>query len=272
VKHPSEEQLIAYQQSEPEERDAIRTHVSECSQCRAALEKIEGVLAAFGTMTAPEPEEGFERRMWQGIAARLPEKAGSRWKFWRRNEGAGYWWDARRLAAMGTLAAMLVIAFVAGRITRDGGKPPSLNAEERTRERVLWMAVGEHLGRAEVMLVELSNAEPQSARVKQVNLASEERRAEELLDENRLYRQTAKQEGDESLVSLLDELERVLLDVAHSPQEVSTAQLTQMQERIESQNILFKVRVVSQELRQRQKESNSGGAGSGSNEKERKKA
>ena len=54
------------------------------------------------------------------------------------------------------------------------------------------------------------------------------------------------------MASVLDELERVLLDVAHSPKEVSAAQLETMQERIAAKGILFKVRVVGQELQQRE--------------------
>jgi len=48
-----------------------------------------------------------------------------------------------------------------------------------------------------------------------------------------------------------DELERVLLDVAHSPGEVTPAQLENIRQRIASRGILFKVRVVGQELQQR---------------------
>jgi len=72
------------------------------------------------------------------------------------------------------------------------------------------------------------------------------------LQENRLYRQTALQEGDAGLANVLDELERVLLDVAHSPDEVTPAQLEAIQKKIEGRGILFKVRVVNKELQQRQ--------------------
>jgi hypothetical protein len=86
-----------------------------------------------------------------------------------------------------------------------------------------------------------------------VNISAEQRRAEDLLDENRLYRQTAVQEGDTALASVLDELERVLLDVAHSPDEVTPAQLEKIRQKIEARGILFKVRVVGRELQERQK-------------------
>src|SRR4029077_1522875 len=87
---------------------------------------------------------------------------------------------------------------------------------------------------------------------KQVDISTEQRRAENLLEENRLYRQTALEQGDAGLASVLDELERVLLDVAHSPKEVSAAELETIQQRIAAKGILFKVRVVGQELQQRE--------------------
>jgi hypothetical protein len=113
------------------------------------------------------------------------------------------------------------------------------------------MAVGEHLGRSEMVLVELANAEPQTANQKRVDISGEQRRAEDLLEENRLYRQTALEQGDAALANVLDELERVLLDVAHSPEEVTPAQLEGIRQRIEARGILFKVRVVGKELQER---------------------
>src|SRR5437899_12257036 len=126
--------------------------------------------------------------------------------------------------------------------------------QEQVRERVLVVAVGEHLGHSERMLVELSNAVPNNPKQKEVDISAQQRRAEDLVEENRMFRQTALQEGDAGLASVLDELERVLLDVAHSPEEVTPAQLEAIQQKIEAHGILFKVRVVSNELQQRQKE------------------
>ncbi len=162
------------------------------------------------------------------------------------------WTEPRRLAAAGLIVALIVAAFVAGRITRPGKTSDNIANKGQVRERVLVVAVGEHLGHSESMLVELSNAAPNDPAQKEVNIATEQRRAEDLLQENRLYRQTARQEGDAGLASVLDELERVLLDVAHSPGQVTPAQLEAIQKKIEGRGILFKVRVVNKELQQRQ--------------------
>jgi len=61
------------------------------------------------------------------------------------------------------------------------------------------------------------------------------------------------QQGDAGLASVLDELERVLVDVAHSPGEITNAQLESLQKRIEARGLLFKVRVVGRDLKQREK-------------------
>src|SRR5260370_32939180 len=102
------------------------------------------------------------------------------------------------------------------------------------------------------MLVELSNAAPNNPKQNEVDISAEQRRAEDLLQENRLYRQTALQEGDAGLASVLDELERVLLDVAHGPEEVTPAQIDAIQKKIAPRGILLQVRVVNQEQQQRQ--------------------
>jgi len=73
------------------------------------------------------------------------------------------------------------------------------------------------------------------------------------------------------MASTLDELERVLLDIANSPDEVTPAQFESLQKRIESKGILFKVRVVNQDLREREKAARPSPAKENSVAKERNK-
>ena len=70
---------------------------------------------------------------------------------------------------------------------------------------------------------------------------------------NRLYRDTAAATGDASVVDLLDQLERVLVEVAASPSGGSPSGLGEVRRRIESGSLLFKVRVVSSDLQERRK-------------------
>jgi len=243
MKHMTEEELIAYREGEASQRDEITGHLAVCKECRAEMERIDAVLAALDTLSVPDPGADYGRRVWQQIAPRLAERPMRWWQSWL---------EPRRLGALGAMVALIVTAFLLGRwMPRKTGDVDIANRDQ-VRERVLVVAVSEHLGRSEMMLVELSNAEPQDSKAKQINISSEQRRAEDLLEENRLYRQTALQEGDAGLASVLGELERVLLDVAHSPDKVTPAQFEAIQKKIEAHGILFKVRVVKKDLQQRQ--------------------
>jgi hypothetical protein len=263
MKHLTEEELIAYQEGETTQREAIAEHLTGCTACRAELDRIEAVLHALDNLPVPERGPEYGRTVWQQIAPRLPEKAGRGW---------GAWFEPRRWVAIGAMAAMVIAAFVAGRWSKpkDTGTPVASVAQ--VRERVLVVAVGEHLGKSEMVLMELANAAPDNSGKKQVNISAEQKRAEDLLDANRLYRETARQDGDAALADVLDDLERVLLDVAHSPDELTPAKLESLQKRIEAHGILFKVRVVGKELQEKQKQTNSAPAQTGSQTRERNKA
>ena len=261
MKHLKEEELIAYREGVAEQRARISEHLAECEECRAELQRIEAVLAALDSLAVPDPGEDYGRQVWREIAPKLPERPGRWWQMWL---------EPRRLAAAGAVLALVVAAFLAGRFIPRKGNGEQVTREQ-VRERILVVAVGEHLGHSERMLVELSNAAPQNPKQKEVSIAAEQRRAEDLLEENRLYRQTALEEGDAGLASVLDELERVLLDVAHSPEEVTPAQLQAIQKKIEARGILFKVRVVGKELEQRQEATTPAPAQNDSTKRERNK-
>ena len=263
MKHMTEEELIAYREGVAAQRAVIAQHLAACPECRAELERIEAVLAALDTLPVPNPGDDYGHHVWQQIAPRLPERP-ARW--WQE------WFEPRRLVTAGALAAVIVAAFLAGWFSRDKRTPDVIANKEQIRERVLVVAVGDHLTKSEMFLIELSNTQPNSSSEKLVNISAEQRRAEDLLEENRLYRQTALQEGDKVMASTLDELERFLLDVANSPDEITSAQLEKIRQKIEARGILFKVRVVGRELQERQKATTPAPAQNSPKESERNKA
>jgi len=272
MKHMTEEELVAYRDGEAKGREASAAHLQECAECRAELERIEAVFAALDAVPVPDPGEGYGQRVWQQIAPRLPEKRPSRWG--RRvtlGFAVGGWFSPGRLAAVGAVAALVIVAFLVGR----GWKPVPPTAQvadaAKVRERVLVVAVGEHLGRSEMVLVELANMPPAQGH-KMINISAEQRRAEDLVEENRLYRETARESGDTAMAGTLDELERVLLDVANSPDEVTPAQFDAIRNRIEAQGILFKVRVVRQGLDEQKRKNAAAPEHSGTRQRERNKA
>jgi len=263
MKHTNEEDLFAYREGEMKGRETIAAHLQECGECRAELERMEEVFQALNALPVPDPGEEYGTKVWRQIADRLPER--------RVNWWAGFFMP-RRLMALGAAAALLVLAFYVGRKTGPTAGGEEIVDASKVRERVLLVAVGEHLGKSEMILMELSNAQPAEAGKSLINISTAQKRAEDLVEENRLYRQTALNGGDNAMASTLDELQRVLLDVANSPAEVTPAQFESIQKRIAAQGTLLKVRVVRQELRTQEAGSKPAPAQNDSTAKARNKA
>jgi hypothetical protein len=167
------------------------------------------------------------------------------------------------------MAALVIGAFLAGRgsLPLGGlskpkpGAPIAAGGESgAVRERVLLVAVGDHLERSQTILVELANAgAPKDG---QLDISYEQHAAEDLLESNRLYRQTASSTGDASTAAMLEELERVLLEIAHSPSAVSEKQLDELRKQIEDRGIIFKVKVFGKQVEQREAAPSNGNSGS----------
>jgi hypothetical protein len=259
--HLSEEELIAYREGEAADSAAMAEHLRQCDGCRMELARLNAelmaVFAALDTLEVPDPGGDYGQRVWKELAPKLAPLRGhiANVVASAATERAP-WWEAwlapRRFAAFAGVAALVVVAFFAGRGVKHEDAP-EVSSAASMREKVLLLAVGEHLGRSEMMLTELSNTEAKKGDARLIDISAEQKRAEDLLSENRLYRETALEQGDGRIASVLDELERVLMDVAHSPDEVTGVQLQAIRERMEAGGILFKVRVVGEELEERQR-------------------
>ena len=134
---------------------------------------------------------------------------------------------------------LLVVAFLAGRFFPWTPRLQPTIADSQVRERVLRTAVADYLERSQGVLVELANASPKGS----LDITAEQARAADLVMENRLYRQTAARAGDAALAGVLEELELVLLEIAHAPSQISPSELETLA-RARIQGILFKIRVL----------------------------
>src|SRR5207253_6677328 len=117
---------------------------------------------------------------------------------------------------------------------------------DAARQRILLSSVADHLDRSERVLTDIMNASNAS------DISAEQQWADDLLSTSRLYRQDAVDAGEQSVAAVLDELERSLLEIVNSPSNISVAELEQIRRRIDAAALLFKVRVMSDELRQRE--------------------
>jgi hypothetical protein len=263
--HLTEDELIAYRDREAPDPDAVRSHLATCTDCRAQLATLDRLFALL-EVPVPEPGPAYEREMWARIQDRLAAEPRRSW-----TTGLGQWLLPQ--VALGACVTLLLVSIVmlerpggSGQTPTAGSTPPQqarTTAPEATpvaaeqaqgvagiRIRVLLAAVGDHLQRAERMLTEFNNTDGSAHGT--IDLTDQQAWAEDLVSENRLYRRSAADMNEDQIVGLLDDLERVLLEVAHAPAETTPERLERLRLEIGSQDVLFKVRVAGAGMRDRQ--------------------
>ena len=247
--HIHEDELTLYYYGEGRHGTRIERHLHECPTCAALYREIAGTLAMVVADEIPERSEQYGLEVWQRIRPHLEE---------RQAEGFGRFgwfsgrWQTLTLAA--GVAVLIVAAFVTGYVTRSGGTRDQATRADPVspagiRQRILLTSVADHLDRSERVLTDIMNVGDPDAGG---DISTEQRWAEDLLTTSRLYRQDAVDAGEQSVASVLDDLERNLLEIVHSPSRISAADLEQIRRRIDAAALLFKVRVLSEELRERE--------------------
>lgn len=221
MNHLAEDDLILVHYGEATD-DAMK-HIEACVSCRAELGAIGETMDRLIPGESPDPGDDYETRVWERLepALRLSStKPG-------RSMSSLFW-----LAAA---AAVVLASFLVGRWTAMTPSEAPGDVEAQVRERILLVALGEHLRESQVLLLEVKNGPEGELRLDRA-------RADDLVRESRLYRQTAYRVGDAATVEVLDELERLLLDVAHGP--ATDEGVEALRERIAERDVLFKLRVL----------------------------
>jgi hypothetical protein len=248
--HYTDDDLALYYYGEGKRRAEIDRHLGECPACGALYREVAGTLAMIAVPEAPARGDQYGLEVWQRIRHQLPEQDGSFWS--TRNMFRTFRFD--RLALVAAAAVLLIAAFVAGRVwpgaTAPRVAPSSVASGTATAgdagHRILLTSVADHLDRSGRVLSDIMNAANAG------DISTEQRWADDLLTSSRLYRQDALDAGEDSVATVLDELERNLLEIVHSPSTISQADLDQIRHRIDAAALLFKVRVMSDDLRQRE--------------------
>ena len=241
--HYTEEHLILYYYGEGRKRDraAVEHHLESCAECSAAYRALAETLQLIAGAEVPERGESYPMEVWQRIRSRLPAQEATWWH---------EWFEWRLVAAAIAVAVLVVAAFVAGRLSplRAPAAPAAALVDLNDAEaRVRLAATGDHLERSERVLLDLVNAEGPT-----VDLTDQQTWAADLIDSNRLYREAATRAGDALVANVLDDLERSLLEIVHGPSMPRPAELDDVRARVDAAALVFKVRVLADELHERE--------------------
>lgn len=234
MKHLNEEELLEHYYGESESPATVSEHLHECGECARNYAVLERDLAEIEPLPVPARDAAYSEQVWQSIRGSLPvyqTPKRSRWG-WLALPPWGF-------AAAATASLLIAAAFFAGRQWEHRNTPIATNtgSSEQGRQRVVLVVMGDHLDRSERLLVELKHADPSI----EAPLQAE---ARDLLSANRLYRESVKSSQDPAMANALDHLERVLTEVANEPEGLSRARLDELQKEMNTDGLLFEVRVL----------------------------
>ncbi|MFC5864770.1 hypothetical protein ACFPT7_20850 [Acidicapsa dinghuensis] len=257
MKHLNEEELVElYYESRDAQADEqgsnlhmnhvlAEKHMQQCEACATAYDGLARVLASAEGEPVPERGAEYGAQVWQAIRSSLPVYEPKRRHIWAM-------WPRWAYAMAGIL--LLAGTFYAGKIWERTHTTTVAQNARQGRERVVLFVLDGHLDRSERLLVQLSHAaDDPGAKSETVSLPLQSE-ARQLLADNRLYRQSVAQAKDPLLAGALDHLERVLVEVANSPDDLSTADVEQMEKELNTDGLLFEIRVLRARVADQAKE------------------
>jgi hypothetical protein len=241
MKPPSDDELILHYYGEsnrPEEIDAALGDPEVAARWRRLRDVLDAVPREVETPARPE---GYGAEVWRRIQRQLPERSAGGGRLLRFPAGQGDIW---RWAAAAGVALLVGASFWIGSLWR--GSPPAVTAAEEGKgaPRVLLLAVSDHLDRTEMLLAELVNRGAGEG-----DVSVEREWAEELTTASRFYRQAAERSGAPEVAWFLSQLEPVLVELSHAPEELTDGELADLRSRLERGDMLFKIRVVGSRLK-----------------------
>jgi hypothetical protein len=255
MNHLSEEELIEHYYGEDAENAIAERHLKACVACAGNYSVLQRDLGAVKSATPPVRDETYGAEVWQSIRGSLPAYAVRK----RRWLPIGLW---RPLSYAAVCALLIAVAFVAGREwQRKQPQATMATSNQQGRQRVVVLVLGEHLDRSERLLVELNHADATDAAA---SLPMQDE-ARELLAANRLVRQSASQSGDlksdPALDAALDHLDRLLIEVANEPDGLSRGDLNRIRQEMNTDGLLFDVRVLRSHVLEQQQGNNTASKG-----------
>jgi hypothetical protein len=241
MNHLSEEQLVELYYSE-DGPEAAR-HLDACVECARAYEAMQSDLADMKPMAVPPRGDDYVQHVWESIAERLPVYQSAKKPWFRRPLGLG-------LGAAAACSAMVVGAFYAGRVWEHHQPRHTLVAVAPAPQppRVVVVVLSDHLERSERFLIQLKHAGADDSELA-LPLRDE---ARSLLAANRKCRQEAEAAGDPALTGALDHLNDLLTELSNHPGGLNADAIAKLQEEMDTDGLLFEVRVLRSRIPDRQ--------------------
>ena len=244
MNHLSEEQLIEHYYEESPQPARIARHLRECKGCAETYAELRSDLDAIQPIAVPARDAAHGERVWLSIRNFVPMYQPKPQRLSPRFS------NLKGLSFATACCLLIAVAFLAGRQWENYRRPPQIQTASNNpiRQPIVLVVLGDHLGRSERFLVALRHGDSGES------TAWVKAEAQDLLSANRLYRESANKSGDPAFAAALDRLERVLVEIANEPDDASPARLAELQTELNTDGLLFEVRVLRSHVQDEQAE------------------
>ncbi len=231
----------------PKEDHTLMVHVESCDACREALELGANTLSTIGKPVTPELPEHFWDGYWLRLTQKMDRNKTSERRAWSVELPEflrAQWSPILRLSAA---AAVFVAGILISRVwwmpqqaTQVAELPqPSPNykvvpVDARTDDL---------LSRSKVLLIGLNSLDTESVKEKEFSFAPQRKASKELLAETAELRKSAGTNADQQFVELMNQLEIVLLQIAHLEAEHDINAVELVQTSIDREGLLLKINI-----------------------------
>jgi hypothetical protein len=243
MKHLTDEEMIEQAYGESANRTAVDRHLASCRECADNYAELDRDLTGMNRVDAPARDADYGERVWASIAPSLPAYGRAKRRVW----ASGLW---KGLGYAAACVLLLSCAFYAGRQWEQRKQQPVARVEPKSppaKQPVVVVVLDDHLDGSERFLVELKHADMDSTA-----MASPMRdEAQSLLAANRVCRKNAAQKDDPELTTALDHLDSRLAEAANEPGVLNAKSIAKLQDEMNSDGLLFEVRVLRSRITHR---------------------
>jgi hypothetical protein len=197
-----------YEELNSRQQKIFEDHLSSCETCSAEYQQLSWTLKVMDRRETPVEQPGYWQKYWARLSERLPEKTPTL----LRGPGPG--------------VPVQATVF-----------DPSLIAEFNE-------LASSYLERTKMVLMGLNNFDPRMDDPAALNVSRHRDLSQELLLQGRMLRNHQVTAADPRMQILIDEIERVLLQVANSSGEDPMWTVRMAQEGIDKNSILLRITLV----------------------------
>ena len=232
------------------QKTRLHTHLKSCPECAGLYQQLT---EAVGVMNARETSERDEV-FWAGYSERLTARLESeqhqrKTPLLRRSFFEHLAWHNHHALRVGTIAALVLMGIFLGKWIWTEDHPPGLEPrvfvstpyQTDTLPALLEDRAKSYLQKSKILLLALANFDPQTDDTAILNLQSQKRISETLVQEAAYLKTALEDPAETRLRELISDLEIILLQIANLEDEYDLEAVEMVQKGVNKRGVLFRI-------------------------------